>query len=158
MRIGGLGICFGLLLLSQSYGLSQNLQLDSIENSLIIILASSAKLGTELTNLQTTSAEQKQRIDSLLSELGILRTRLEVSGTLLSKYKQRVEELKGIIRELETRLSQLSESYERTVKPLQEALEIAEKELRVQKIKTVIWFIIAGVLGVAAGLGLSVIF
>ncbi|KKL90284.1 hypothetical protein LCGC14_1906250 [marine sediment metagenome] len=158
MRISGLGICFGLLLLSQSYGLSQNLQLDSIENSLIIILASSAKLGTELTNLQTTSAEQKQRIDSLLSELGILRTRLEVSGTLLSKYKQRVEELKGIIRELETRLSQLSESYERTVKPLQEALEIAEKELRVQKIKTVVWSIIAGVLGVGMGLGLSVIF
>jgi len=158
VRISGLGICFGLLLLSQSYGLSQNLQLDSIENSLIIILASSAKLGTELTNLQTTSAEQKQRIDSLLSELGILRTRLEVSGTLLSKYKQRVEELKGIIRELETRLSQLSESYERTVKPLQEALEIAEKELRVQKIKTVVWSIIAGVLGVGMGLGLSVIF
>ncbi len=32
------------------------------------------------------------------------------------------------------------------------------KELRVQKIKTVIWCIVVGVLGVAAGLGLSVIF
>ena len=157
MRIVGLVICLGLLLSLPGYGLSQNSRLDSIENSLTIILASSARLGAELTNLQTISAEQRKRIESLLSELGILRTRLEVSGTLLTKYRRRVEELKDIIDGLETRLSQLSESFERTVEPLQEALDVAEKDIRVQKVKTVVWSVVTGFAGILLGLGLSLI-
>ena len=69
----------------------------------------------------------------------------------MEKYRHRVGELQGIIEQLEAKLKQLSESFENTVQPLREATTVAESEIRRQKIKAVIWAIIAAIGGGLAG-------
>ena len=151
-------ICLSLLPSLLIFGLSQNGLLNNIELRLMNIIVSSEKLEEESKISKQISLEKKQRVEKILTELGGLKTRLKVSVNLMTKYRHRVTELLGTINRLEAKLRKLSVSYENTVKPLQEALDLAEVEIRVQKVKTVIWSIVAGVLGVAAGLSLSVIF
>ncbi len=159
-------VCLFLMtLLSPLYGLTQNGRLNSIEQRLMTISAYSEKLEEQSAISERISIEKEQRAEKMLRELGGLREelkqqrlRLEASETWTEQYGQRIAGLLGIISELETRLKQLSKSFESTVQPLKEALVIAERQIRVQRVKTVIWSIIVGVLGVAAGLGLSVVF
>ena len=149
-------LCIALFLLpSPIFALSPNGQLNSIERNLIAILAYSQKLEEELENSKTISLEQQRNIEQTLSELGDLRIRLETSRSLLEKYKNRAGELLCTINELEKRLQQLSESDESTVRPLNQALGIAEKEIRRQKIKTVIYVILAAAAAGAAGYGIG---
>ena len=144
-------LCIALLLLpSPIFANNPNGQLSSIEQNLIAILAYSQKLEDELGNSKAISLEQQRNIEQLLSELGNLRIRLEASRSLLEKYKNRAGELLSTIEQLETMLKVLSESYKNTVQPLQLALDIAEKEIRRQKIRMVLYIILA-----AAGAGVA---
>ncbi len=144
MRTTALIICFVMILpLSPFFGLSQTGRLNSIELRLMNILAFSAKLEEEQKNSNRITVEQLQKIENLIKELGQLRVRLTVSGTLLKKYRHRVTELLDIISELETKLQQLSESCENTVRPLQEALDIAEKRVTLYKVGIVLALICA---------------
>ena len=159
-RVLCLCLCCALLLLpSPIFGLSPIERLNSIERRLQSIVIYSAQLEEELGNSQRISGEQQKNIEQLLSELQGLRIRLEASRSLLEKYRSRAGELLSTIERLEARLKTLSESYENTVRPLQEALGIAEKEIRRQKIKT--WFFMifaaaaAGYTGYRLGKGLS---
>jgi chromosome segregation ATPase len=97
----------------------------------------------ELAGLRSELAEQSQKLES--------------SNASLENYRLRVNELLSIISELETRLKQLSESFENVVRPLQQALTVAERELRRQKIKTVIWVILAAAAAGAAGYGIKAV-
>ena len=138
-------LCIVLLLLpSPIFALSPNGQLNSIERRLQNIVIYSAQLEEELKDSQRISGEQQKNIERTLSELGDLRIRLETSRSLLEKYKNRAGELLSTIEQLEARLKQLSESYENTVRPLQQALKVAEKEIRRQKIEKWIFSILAG--------------
>jgi len=149
-------LCIALLLLpSPIFGLSLNEWLSNIEQRLLNIVIYSQKLEDELENSQKISLEQQKNIEQTLRELGDLKIRLEASRSLLGKFKNRVGELLSIIAQLETRLSQLSESFENTVRPLNLALDIAEKEIRRQKIKTVIYTILAAVAAGAVGYGIG---
>ncbi len=134
---------------------NQTSLLNSIEQRLLRVIAYSEKLMEQSVDSERISEEQKQYIEKILKELDDLRTRLTVSGLLLTKFKGRTIELLGIISKLETKLKELSESFENTVQPLKEALVIAENEIHRQKVKTVIWAIIvgvgAGVVGFAVG-------
>ena len=161
-RFSGRALCFllciALLLLpSPIFGLSPTERLNSIERRLQSIVIYSQKLEEELANSQRISGEQQKHIEQLLSELAGLKTRLEASRSLLEKYKSRAGELLSTIEQLETRLKQLSESYENTVRPLQEALRVAEKEIRVRKIRSVIMAVAAFLAGVGLGYGLKAV-
>jgi chromosome segregation ATPase len=144
------------------FGQNPNEQLNSIEQRLQRIVIYSQKLEDELKDSQKISNEQQQTISGLLNELAGLRSELaeqsqelESSNASLESYRLRANELLSIISELETRLKQLSESFENTVQPLQEALRAAEKEIRRQKTKTVIWVILAAAAAGAAGYGIG---
>ena len=155
-RVLCLCLCFALLLLpSPIFGLSPTERLNSIERRLQSIVIYAAQLEEELGTSQRISGEQQKNIEQLLSELGNLRIRLEASRSLLEKYKNRAGELLSTIEQLEVKLKALSESYEDTVRPLREALGIAEKEIRRQKIKTVIYAILAAAAAGAAGYGIG---
>jgi len=152
-------LCIALLLLPSPIFANNLIEpLNSIERNLIAILAYSQKLEEELENSKAISLEQQKNIEQMLSDLSDLRIRLEASRSLLGKYKIRAAELLNIIAQLEAKLKQLSESYENTVRPLNQALGIAEKEIRRQKIKTVICVILAAAVAGAAGYGIGKIF
>ena len=145
-------LCIALLLLpSPIFGLSPIERLNSIERRLQSIVIYSARLEEELENSQRISGEQQKNIEQLLSELQGLRIRLEASRRLSATHKSQAGELLNTIEELETRLEQLSKSFENTVRPLNQALDIAEKEIRRQKIKTVFYVILAAAVAGAAG-------
>ena len=156
-------LCIALLLLpSPIFGLSPIERLNSIENRLQNIVIYSQKLEGELENSQRISREQQQIISGLLSELASLRSELseqrsglESSNASLESSRLRVGELLSTIDELEAKLKPLSESCENIAQPLRDALTIAEKELRRQKIKTVIYVILAAVAAGAAGYGIG---
>lgn len=144
-------LCIALLFLpSLSSAQSLNDYLDNIELNLLAILGYSKTLEGELQNSQNLSEMQRQQIEQLLIELSELRTRLEISRTLLSKYKNRVGELLSLIDQLEVKLKQLSASYEASEASWSKTVQAAEKEIRVRKIKTIFWIIV-----VAAGAGVA---
>jgi DNA repair ATPase RecN len=137
-----------LLLPSLSFAESLNDYLDNIELNLMAILSYCGRLETELQNSNDLSEQQKMQIEQLLSELSELRTRLEVSRTLLERYKSRVGGLLSSIDQLEAKLTQLSASYAASEASWKKTIRAAEKEIRVRRIKTVIWIV---AVGVAAG-------
>ena len=143
-------VCFLTGPLWPIFGQNPSERLNSIEQRLQNIVIYSQKLEDELKNSQKISNEQQQTVSKLLNELAELRSELtkqsqelESSNASLESYRLRVNELLSIISELEKRLQQLSESCESIAQPLRDALTIAEKELRRQKIKTVIYVILA---------------
>jgi chromosome segregation ATPase len=179
-----LWLCIALLLLPwPSYASEPNKQLLSIEYKLSRIIGYSDRLKeelqqsqkiseeqkkqikgllTELSGLkakldssQKISAEQKKNIERLLSELGQLRTELEASKTSLQKYRHRADELLNTIGQLETRLKQLSASYEASEISWEKALDAAETEIRIRKIRTMIMAIVAFLAGAGLGYGLK---
>jgi len=149
-------LCIALLLLpSMSFGTSQIEWLSNIEQRLQNIVIYSAKLEEELANSQRISGEQQRLITQTLSELGDLRIRLEASRNLSLTYRNRVDELLSTIEQLQEKLKKLSESFENTIEPLQQALDIAEKEIRRQKTRMVIYVILAAAAAGAAGYGIG---
>ena len=111
----------------------------------------SQKLEDELTTLQTISNEQQKSIKLLLKELTDLRIRLNTSRSLLEKHKKRAGELLSTITLLEEKLKRLSESFDHTEQAWRKYQIAIEKELRQQKIKTVLYIILAGAVSGAAG-------
>ena len=83
-------------------------------------------------------------ISDQLIELIDLRIELESWKASDEQKARRIAELLTIIAELEKRLKELSESCENIVKPLREALTIAEKEIHRQKIEKWVFSILAG--------------
>lgn len=151
-----LWLCIALLLLPLPiFAQSQNLQLNSIEQRLQNIVIYSQQLEKELKSSQNLSQQRKQIINDQLIELGDLRIELENWKTSDSQKAKRILELLSTIEKLETKLQQLSESYENTVKPLQQALTVAEKEIRRQKIKTLLYMILAAAAAGTAGYGIG---
>jgi len=99
----------------------------------------------ELKNSQTLSQYRQQIISDQLIELADLKTELESWKTSDEQKAKQIAELLTIIAELEKRLKELSESCKNIVTPLQEALTIAEKEVRQQKIEKWVFTFIVGV-------------
>ena len=162
-------VCFLTGPLWPIFGQNQNEQLSSIEQRLQSIVIYSQKLEEELKDSQRISSEQQQTISGLLNELAGLRSELldqrkelseqsqelESSNASLESYRLRVDELLNTISELEKRLKPLSESCESIAKPLRDALTIAEKEIRRQKIKTWLYVLLAAAAAGAAGYGIG---
>ena len=147
-------ICFLVGPLLPLCATNQNELLASIEMRLQNIILYSQRLEEELQSSNRISDEQRQNIERQLSELASLRIRLQASEISSKHYKNQVSLLLDSIRTLETKLGELSRSCERTVKPLQEALDLAEKQMHRQKIKTVIYTVLAVVAGGVAGYGI----
>lgn len=69
----------------------------------------------------------------------------------MEKYKHQVSELLSTIKQLEARLKQLSESCKASESCWNKALQEAEKEIRIRKIRSVIMVVAAFLAGAGPG-------
>ncbi len=142
MRISVLVICSGLLLLLIHPAFSTQLTLEAELMEIFLDWELGLKISEE--GLAISRAEtQGLRKESA----GLRADTIELKRDLRSVERQKTD--------LELSFSDYKGNVQEEAKML---IEEYEQEIRAQKAWTVIWSIVAGVLGVAAGLSLSVIF
>ena len=151
-----LWLCIALLLLPlPSYANSTSEIVRSTEERYMTILAYSKQLAEEL-RLQRISLEEYRRKSSDLQVKLI-----EMSSDLKSlqadseKSKQEISGLKSSIDGLLKKQQEDLKKYEALEKTCQEIADTAQKELRRQKIRTVIYVILAAAAAGTAGYGIG---
>jgi len=151
-------LCIALLLLpSLSYANSTREIVRSTEEHYMTILAYSKQLTEELRLQKITLEEYKQKSSDLQNELAIMSSDLENLQTDSASLKQEISELKSSIDELLKKQQEDLKRYEALEKTCQKIAETAQKEIRRQKIETVIMAVVAFLVGASLGYGLKAV-
>jgi len=149
-------LCIALLTIpSLSYANSTTAIVRSTEERYLTILAYSKQLAEELRLQKISLAEYRQKSSDLQSELAIMSSDLENLQTDSTELKKEISELKSSIDESVKKQQEDLKKYEDLEKVCQEIAETAQKEIRRQKIKTVIYLILTAVAAGAAGYGIG---
>ena len=123
----------------------------STEERYMTILACSKQLAEELRLQRISLNEYKQKSQDLQNELATMSSDLENLQTDSKQLKQEISGLKNSIDGLLKKQQEDLKKYEALERTCQEIAETAEREIRQQKIKTVVYIILAAAAGFAIG-------
>jgi len=149
-------LCIALLLLPLPiFANSTTVIVRSTEERYLTILAYSKQLAEELRQQRISLDEYRQKASDLQNELVIMSSDLGSLQTDSTELKQEISGLKISIDESLKKQQEDLRKYEALEKICQEITETAQKEIRRQKIKTVIYVLLAVAAAGAAGYGIG---
>jgi len=149
-------LCIVLLLLpSPIFANSTTAIVRSTEERYLTILAYSKQLAEELRLQKISLAEYRQKSNDLQARLVLMSSDLENLQTDSTELKQEISGLKSSIDESVKKQQEDLRKYEGLEKVCQEIAETAQKEIRRQKTRTVIYVILAAAAAGAAGYGIG---
>jgi len=149
-------LCIVLLTIpSLSYANSTTAIVRSTEEHYLTILAYSKQLAEELRLQRISLAEYRQKSNDLQNDLATMSSDLENLQTDSEELKNQISELKSSISESVKKQQEDLRKYEALEKTCQEIAETAQKEIRRQKTRTVIWVILTTTVAGAAGYGIG---
>jgi len=156
VRVLCLCLCCALLTIpSLSYANNTQEIVQSTSERYMTILAYSKQLAEELRLQKISLAEYRQKSNDLQNDLATMSSDLENLQTDSTELKQEISELKSSIDESVKKQQEDLQKYEGLEKVCQEIAEMAQKEIRRQKTRTVIYVILAAAAAGAAGYGIG---